>query len=65
MDFLELLQIDTKLGHFISDFVSRKNVMKTALSYRIPSILWMVYLHLKCSMLLVKTLAPATSFKWK
>lgn len=36
MDFLELLKIDTKLGHFISDFVSSKNVIKTALSYRIP-----------------------------
>jgi len=36
MDFLELLKIDTKLGHFISDFVSSKNVMNTALSYRIP-----------------------------
>jgi len=36
MDFLELLKLETKLGHFISDFVSRKNVMNTALSYRIP-----------------------------
>jgi hypothetical protein len=36
MDFLELLKIDTKLGHFILDFVSSKNVMKTALSYKIP-----------------------------
>jgi len=37
MDFLELLKIDTKLGHFISDFVSSKNVMKSALSYRIQN----------------------------